>query len=176
MPRVFDFPLRTTTYEDVLLVNWWSQWPHWPPLLTTWIHCTLLMLSTYCSSALTSRSHCHHLDLHSVQRTHCLYSMKKKVRADRRLDLYEEEDSAASWMANAKTFLCLKQVSVFSIYLRMHNTEPGTGPVAKIQSGYNCHDKDCGSANMVLTVFTLVFFFLLLKYFKFSYLLRRQSS
>lgn len=39
------FP-RTTTYEDVLLVNWkpplWPQKLHWPPLLAIQTHCTLI--------------------------------------------------------------------------------------------------------------------------------------
>ena len=51
-PLSLIFP-RTTTYEDVLLVNW-PRWPHYRPLLTTGTRCTLLMpsvsvpLNTHC--------------------------------------------------------------------------------------------------------------------------------
>lgn len=70
---------RTTTYEDVLLVNWswprWPQRPHCPPLLATGIHCTTPDGQCLCTnmlylgqtSALIWRRSRHQLVQHSVE-------------------------------------------------------------------------------------------------------------
>lgn len=172
---------RTTTYEDVLLVNWsWPQWPRYPPadhrdtLHSPDPRClytnTLYLGQT--SALLWTRRH-HQLDQHSVEGM-CNDSLLFGPPYFSSPRLHEEENWGLlqNWtfplyeqdhgrLNRHFSVFCwfLKQNSIFFPHV-FNDSQNWTRnrTYCRDSTWYTCRDEDCSSAYTVLTIFIFVFF------------------